>query len=61
MSGQTIRVVRSCSHHLSAVPLCGAFSCLRILPAGYRDMGFNRYREALIVLNGQKTHAAVRW
>ena len=29
--------------------LCGAFSCLRMLSPGHRDMGFNLYREALIV------------
>ena len=29
--------------------LCGAFSCLRMLSPGHRDMGFIRYREALIV------------
>jgi hypothetical protein len=29
--------------------LCVAFSCLPILSPGHRDMGFNWYREALIV------------
>jgi hypothetical protein len=48
VSGQTIQGAPLLTPPVRGA-LCGAFSCLRMLSPGHRDMGFHRYREALIV------------
>jgi hypothetical protein len=49
VSGRAIREVRSCISPLYAVPSASPFQVCAVRSPGHRNMGFHRYREALII------------